>query len=61
MEDTWNSLDTAAIANLGKHNFPRFQKYKEDLYSRGIQWEDDAELILRGYIWDESEDLYLED
>ena len=49
----WNSLDLAAKANLKtKHQLDSFQRYKEELFTDGEEW-DGAEDILRGYIWSE--------
>ncbi|MBW2599565.1 MAG: hypothetical protein JRC60_05695 [Deltaproteobacteria bacterium] len=57
MDNEWDELDVAAKANLGEEGFVRFQRYKNKLQSEGHKWHYDAEDILRGYIWDEIEDL----
>ena len=53
--DIWDSLDTAARANLPHYKLDAFQAYKQQLKQEGHEWIYDAEIILRGYIWDESE------
>ena len=55
--EEWNELDGAAKANLSKDGFEKFLKYKEELKKDGLDWDGDAEEILRGYIWDESEEI----
>ena len=53
--DIWDSLDTAALANLPHYKLDEYYLYKQQLKKEGHQWADDAEHILGGYIWDESE------
>ena len=58
MADEWNSLDSAAKANLGDDgtdSFNRFIVYRDKLKSEGHEWADDACDILTGFIWDEIE------
>jgi hypothetical protein len=54
--DEWDSLDIAAKANLGTVGFEKFLRFKKQLRANGHHWENDAQNILTGYIWDESED-----
>lgn len=53
--DPWNELDDDAKANLSLNGQRKFFLYKDELKRDGHQWGDDAEDILRGFIWDESE------
>lgn len=55
MNDEWKGLDGAARANLNDWQQSKFHQYKKRLYEEGHSWED-AEEILTGFIWDESED-----
>lgn len=57
MNDEWDELDNAAKANLGESGFQKFLRYKEQLKLDSHEWENDAQDILTGYIWDESEEL----
>ena len=52
----WDNLDEAAEANLNQEQLQRFFKYKEEIRSEGHFWRDDADILLRGFIWDESEE-----
>ena len=54
MNSEWNELDWAAEANLNEQSLREFYRYKKRLYEEGYSWED-AEEILTGFIWDESE------
>ena len=54
-ESLWDSLDAAAEANLD--STIEYYKYKAKLKKQCTTWED-AECILTGYIWDESEEEY---
>ncbi len=54
MNSEWNELDGAAEANLNEQSLREFYRYKKRLYEEGYSWED-AEEILTGFIWDESE------
>jgi len=56
MNNDWNNLDAAARSNLDISGFIQFQRYKEQLKLDGHTWSDDAEDILTGHIWDESEE-----
>jgi hypothetical protein len=56
MIDKWNSLDAAAEENLQVSSLSEFYKYKDRLKKDGHEWENDARLILAGFIWDESEE-----
>lgn len=51
----FNSLDDDAKANLGSQSLARYHRYKDELIADGHTWKGDAELILTGFIWDESE------
>ena len=51
----FNSLDDDAKANLNGQSLERFHGYKDRLIADGHTWKGDAELILTGFIWDESE------
>lgn len=55
MNSEWDELDGAADANLNEQGLREFFEYKKRLYEEGHSWED-AEEILTGFIWDESED-----
>lgn len=44
-----------AKANLNGQSLERFHGYKDRLIADGHTWKGDAELILTGFIWDESE------
>lgn len=55
MNEEWNELDGAARKNLNERQEREFNRYKNELYEDGHNWED-AEEILTGFIWDESED-----
>ena len=57
----WNELDSAARANLGEAGFEAFERYKQQLFRDGHEWDDDAYDVLTGYIWDESEEPYEDD
>lgn len=50
--DEWNSLDLEAKANLCQHGMAAFMRYKNQLKSEGHKWQDDADDILRGWIWE---------
>ena len=52
IKDEWNSLDTAAKANLTEEQLGRFMIYKRELKRDGHLWIDDAEDVLSGYIWE---------
>jgi hypothetical protein len=52
----WSSLDKAAKANLNEVDLKEFFQYKQRLRYEGHEWEYDAEDILRGFIWDASEE-----
>jgi hypothetical protein len=54
--ENWNELDEAAAKNLTPVGLKVFHEYKEQLRCDGHKWENDAYDILRGYIWDESEE-----
>lgn len=54
MDSKWHELDGAAEANLNEQGCREFLRYKKRLYEEGYSWED-AEEILTGFIWDESE------
>lgn len=54
--DKWTSLDIAARANLHGAALSEFFRYRDQLRAEGHQWEGDAEAILTGYIWDNSEE-----
>ena len=56
MTEEWNSLDKAAKINLNEYYIEKFFKYKKSLKAEGHEWENDAEDILRGFIWDASEE-----
>lgn len=60
--DEWHGLDDEARANLGDvpGGIVRFVDRRDGLFTAGETW-DDAKDILTGFIWDESEDPYLED
>ncbi len=51
----WDELDGAAKNNLNVHQQGKSQQRKMELFEAGYSWED-AEEILTGFIWDESED-----
>ena len=51
----FNSLDYDAKANLSSQSLARYHRYKDELIADGHTWKGDAELILTGFIWDESE------
>ena len=51
----WDTLDSAAKANLEPNGLKAFFEYKELLRDSGCKWEFDAEDTLRGFIWDELE------
>lgn len=53
-ENEWESLDSEALHNLGEHRYKDFLRYKNQLKQKGHSW-DDAEDVLRGYIWAEIE------
>lgn len=55
MSDEFTELDEAARANLTPLKFRWYQDYKAELISSGkpADWVQD---VLRGFIWDESED-----
>lgn len=59
--DEWNKLDRAAKANLSHSDLEDFFRYKKKLKSEGHLWQNDAESILRGFIWDRSESLHPDD
>lgn len=48
-------LDMAAKANLSARGLSRYHERKQELLSQGEDWEE-IELILTGWIWDESEE-----
>jgi hypothetical protein len=50
----WYSLDTAAAANLPVPRLVEFSRYRDELREDGLSWEE-AEQILRGFIWNEIE------
>lgn len=50
----FHSLDSAAKANLSSGGYAAFERRRDDLKARGTPWEE-AETILTGFIWDESE------
>lgn len=54
MEEEWDSLDSAAEKNIG--SMSRFLEYKKVLRRDDIPWAE-AEIILTGFIWDESEEV----
>lgn len=58
--DAWNSLDMAAAQNLDPTSLCKFYDYKQDLYRHGASWEY-AEDILRRFIWEYSEEPYIEE
>ena len=55
INDNWNDLYEEARANLDMDQLDEFYLYRDQLISEGHEWEDDAECILRGFIWDEIE------
>ena len=55
INDNWNELYGEARANLDMDQLDEFYIYRDQLISEGHEWEDDAECILRGFIWDEIE------
>lgn len=54
--EDWSELDQSAMNNLTEPQQREFFKYKEQLRQDGHKWIDDAEVILRGFIWDQLED-----
>jgi len=54
-QDEWTDLDAAAIANLSGYDLDDFFRYRDCLKAEGHVWDDDAEIILSGYIWNASE------
>lgn len=54
--DKWISLDDAARANLRGADLSEFFRYRDRLRDEGHQWTGDAEEILTGFIWDNSEE-----
>ncbi len=54
-ERQWAELDEAARKNLTPIQLRGFFNYKSELHAGGHKWDDDAEVILRGFIWGESE------
>jgi hypothetical protein len=53
-EDVFKELDPAARANLSARGVQEYERYKASLVADGDSPED-VKLILRGFIWDESE------
>ncbi len=53
-EEVFAELDVAARANLSERGVRAYTSYKARLVADGDSPED-VELILRGFIWDESE------
>lgn len=53
----WSNLDESAKINLDNAGLLRFYEYKNQLRKDGYKWDNDAEVILRGFIWDESENI----
>lgn len=54
MSAEWDQLDNTAEANLTDLGNQLFHSYKKELMGEGLRWEE-AEEILRGWLWDESE------
>jgi len=52
MTEEWNSLNSAAFANLNDSDLKEFFRYRKELFEDGHFWEHDAEDILKGFIWD---------
>ena len=52
----WISLDDAARANLRGADLSEFFRYRDRLRDEAHQWTGDAEEILTGFIWDNSEE-----
>jgi hypothetical protein len=55
MTSEWGSLDSEARVNLPRHAYLKFLDYKISLADQGHEWKNDAEDILRGWIWNEIE------
>jgi hypothetical protein len=53
-DEIFKELDPAAKANLSARGVQEYERYKASLVADGDSPED-VELILRGFIWDESE------
>ena len=56
MANLWNELDLAAEQNLSNDKYSSFLAYKAELKAELYTWSE-AERILVGFIWDESENL----
>lgn len=55
LDSQWSDLDAAAIANLSGFALERFYEYRDQLRSEGRDWCGDAQQVLSGYIWDNSD------
>ena len=56
--DKWDNLDSAAEANLGAVDLRKYHELKEELKDEGCEWTDAVEM-LRGLIWDASEEVFV--
>lgn len=54
-DEVFKSLDVAARANLNARGVREYEAYKADLVARQVP-PDEVDEILRGHIWDASED-----
>lgn len=54
--DDWDSLDADARANLNEKDLKEFFAYKAELFKAGHPWHGNADCVLRGFIWDSTED-----
>jgi hypothetical protein len=54
LDDVFKELDSAARANLSAKGVSSYEFYKRKLIADGDSPEE-IEMILRGFIWDESE------
>ncbi len=53
-DEIFDELDSAARNNLSTLSVREYEQYKVLLIARGVK-PDDVDLILRGFIWDQSE------
>jgi len=61
MENIWNRLDLLAGAQLSHFRYLDFERYKQELIERDVNYTQEGEILLEKFIWGEAYETHHND